>query len=172
MSFTTLDITRIIDDTVNIYIGTSIGKVFVAPLSFFSKQNLQSSKENLVYPPPISTPFQSKLFTSSGVTLHAYREGPVQGLLHIKLPKTISAPLSASALNLALSASSIPSLFDSPPLSRANKTYPLYNSLLVSGGRGHVDYLDRQDIFEESTAARERNDAFQLMVWGYDDSQH
>ena len=106
--------------------------------------------------------------------------------MHIPLPEDISMPrLSNSNVNLSsrslglLSASSMPSLVsDSPPMSRSmfggggggNLTHPVFNSLLVSCGKGYTDYLSDSSVYEGSTAIREKNEAFQVMVWGYEKS--
>ena len=120
------------------------------------------------------SPLTHKVFSRSAVSLHAHREGAIQGLLHIPLPEGTSASLSISTLNLTQgsgslsNASSLPNLLESPPLNRSSVSRPVYHSLLVTAGKGHTDYLGDQDIFQESTALRERNDAFQVMVWGFE----
>lgn len=167
ISLYSLDITLFTKDANNVYIGTSLGKIFSIPLNFFHEDDTTADSD--CYPP-----LEHKLFGRSAVSLHAHREGAIQGLLHIPLPEGISAPLSTSTLNLTQdssglsNASSLPNLLESPPLNRSSVSGPVYHSLLVTAGKGHIDYLGEQDIFQESTALRERNDAFQVMVWGFE----
>ena len=131
--------------------------------------------------PPKTGGVDHPLFKCTAASLLTHREGSIKGLVHIPLPESITMPmLSNSNLNLSsrslglLNASSMPSLLsDSPPLSRSvfgggNLMHPIFKSLLVSCGKGYIDYLSDSNEFEGSTALREKNDAFQVMVWGYE----
>ena len=131
--------------------------------------------------PPRTTSMDHPLFKCTASSLRTHREGSIRGLLYIPLPENITMPmLSNSNLNLSsrslgiLSASSMPSLIsDSPPLSRSaigggSLSHPIYKSLLVSCGKGYHDYMSDSNVFEGSTALREKNEAFQVMVWGYE----
>ena len=174
MSFSDIHISQLTKDSTNLYMGTSLGKVVTIPLSFFDsfRENRDPSSPVTSYPPEAEG--TGILFRTSAVAVHAHRESPIQGLIHISLPEgaALGASLSSSTQNLmssALSATSNPNLLESPPLSRSSaKRGRVYQSLLVTGGKGHKDYIVDQDEFQESTAVRERNDAFQLMIWGYD----
>lgn len=173
LSFSDLNITQLSKDTTNLYIGTSHGKVVAIPLSFFDsfRENRDPSSPTFTCYPPESG--AGELFKTSAVALHAHRESQIQGLLYIPLPEgaTLGSSLSTSTQNLSATHSTPSLLVDSPPLNRSKKgtTSHVYHSLLVTGGKGHKDYVADQDQFQESTALRERNDAFQLMIWGYDD---
>ena len=194
LTLSSLDISSIIKDETNVYIGTSTGKIFAMPLQYFELEGYKKDKfdQKLGPPdtsdiisasyPPIINAIEHNLFHYSAASLNTHREGSVQGLIHIPLPDEITLPmLSNSVMNLStrsggiLHASSMPSLLDdSPPLSRSslvpgNLVHPVYCSLLVSGGKGHQDYLlDPESKFDGSTALRERNEAFQVIVWGYE----
>ena len=174
MSFSDIHISQLTKDSTNLYMGTSLGKVVTIPLSFFDsfRENRDPSSPVTSYPPEAEG--TGILFRTSAVAVHAHRESPIQGLIHISLPEgaALGASLSSSTQNLmssALSTTSNPNLLESPPLNRSSaKRGRVYQSLLVTGGKGHKDYIVDQDEFQESTAVRERNDAFQLMIWGYD----
>ena len=51
---------------------------------------------------------------------------------------------------------------------------PAFKSLLVSTGKGHVEYTEEDYNLdpEEVTAFRERKESFQLQVWGHHNTDH
>ncbi len=177
------------------YISTTIGKIFALPLDCFSidgnyedrfiKQSSMPDPNDISsasYPPSATGGMDHPLFKCTASSLRTHREGPIKGLLNIPLPENITIPmLSNSSMNLSsrsvglLNASSMPSLLstDSPPLNRSvfgggNLAHPIYRSLLVSCGKGYIDYMSDSTVFDGNTALREKNEAFQVIVWGYD----
>ena len=184
-----------IKDESNVYITTSTGKMFALPLTCFSvagnyedrfvKQASMPDPNDISsasYPPKGGS-MDHPLFRCTASSLLSHREGSIKGLVHVPLPESITVSmLSNSTLNLSsrslglLNASSMPSLLsDSPPLNRSvlgagggSLSHPIYKSLLVTCGKGYIDYLSDSSKFEGSTALREKNEAFQVMVWGYE----
>ena len=192
LQISSVNITNLIRDENNVYISTSIGKIFALPLANFRVKGEDEERfvrqASIPDPadtsgssyPPKSWEGEHSLFNCTATSLLTHREGSLQGLVHIPLPENITLPLlSNSTLNLStlssgLLASGTPSLTsDSPPLSRSSLggggvVHPIYRSLLVSCGKGYKDYLSDSSVFEGSTALREKNEAYQVIVWGYE----
>ena len=130
----------------------------------------------------------------NAVALHAHREGSIQGLLHVPLLESVHVPMLSGMGSIAAltppkrgelsNAVSLPNLArsESPSLLQhraatmqgtgGHLIQPVYHSLLVTGGKGHTYYMEDQDMFQESTAVRERGEAFQLIVWGYENTNY
>lgn len=186
-----LDIIHMMSAQDLLYVTTSTGKIITMPLASLSSkrpnegdtesESSQSSKSGSF--PVIDRPDMYKLRTMASISLDNHREA-VRGIVHISLPEHMSSTLSSSVLNLSdnsslAPATSLPNLLDtlavdSTPTSLTpakSKSHPVYRSLLVSAGKGHKNYLNNWEGLEEDTALRERNDAHQLMVWGFRNTQ-
>lgn len=198
-----------VNDEWNVYISTSVSKIFALPRSSFSidgdddnrfiKQVSMPDPNDIMSAsyPPSAAAVDHPLFKCLASSLQTHREGSVRGLVHVPLPEEITISMKCnSSMNLStrsfgvMSASSLPSLVsaDSPPMMRSSiitgtsgnssgLSHPVYKSLLVSCGKGYTDYLSDSSVFEGSTALREKNEAFQVIVWGYEqlednDSSH
>lgn len=202
LQLTSVNVTDMVNDEWNVYISTSISKIFALPRSSFLVDGDDDTRfvKQVSMPdpndvssssyPPSANAMDHPLFKCMASSLLTHREGSVRGLVHVPLPEEItismkcnsSANLSTRSLGL-FSASSLPSLIsDSPPMTRSSMivagsggmsgnsglTHPVYKSLLVSCGKGYNDYLSDSSVFEGSTALREKNEAFQVIVWGYE----
>lgn len=108
----------------------------------------------------------------SAVSLHCHRD-KVRMLLHITLPRSRrdlcsppNQPGNGDCFN------SMPNL--SSTGYRLSLGQPLFKSLVVSIGKGHLEYStlppESEQNLEDVSARRERNKAFQLMLWGHRNS--
>lgn len=109
------------------------------------------------------------------LALHIQKDSRVRTLLHLKLP--IKPP---SELNTP-SSSEVGALYHSLPNlnssfgSRMSISPPImsYRSLIISAGKGHMEYSEDPEPEDNGVlptnynALRERNEAYQLLVWGH-----
>ena len=188
------EITHLMKTYDSLYVTTSTGKIIIMPLEAIltederDTESSNSSKSGSF--PSVNMPDMHRIRTMSAISLNNHR-GDVRGIIHIQLPENTGPSLengfsSSSALNstgmsslgpatslpnllvdsVASSNSALPSITPTRLSSR-----PVYRSLLISAGKGHKNYLLEGDGMEEDTAVRERNDAHQLMVWGFPNTQ-
>lgn len=187
------EITHLMKTHDSLYVTTSTGKIIIMPLEVVMNEDERdtessnSSKSGSF--PSVNTPDMYQIRTMSAISLNNHR-GDVRGILHIPLPENMGPSLengfSSSALNsTGMSslgpATSLPNLLvDSVASSNSTlssvtptrlSSRPVYRSLLISAGKGHKNYLLEGEGMEEDTALRERNDAHQLMVWGFPNTQ-
>ena len=180
------DISSLVSDGSVVYVGTSDGKLVAIPLDSITKDchenehrtinpsspavtSLTSSASQQAelddYSEPAGT-FQSQ----SSVALHSHRDTRVTTLLHIPLPHGKHVTLNTETRD-AMRFHSLPNL--TSPLGRLPISYPLYKSLVVSAGKGHVEYSELPpvevdlDSSENGSVLYERSEAFQLLLWGH-----
>lgn len=107
----------------------------------------------------------------SGVSLHCHKDR-VRALLYISLPRSRRDLTSQSPNHPQGHFNSMPNL--STATYRLPLGQPLFKSLLLSVGKGHLEYStllpDPEQNLEDASARRERNKAFQLMLWGHRNS--
>ena len=110
------------------------------------------------------------------LALHVQKDSRVRSLLHLKLP--IKPP---SKLNSPSPSSETGALYHSLPNlnssfgSRLSISPPIlsYRSLVISAGKGHMEYSEDPEPEDNGVlptnynALRERNEAYQLLVWGH-----
>lgn len=158
-------------DENNIYAGTTTGQIVAVPA-----RNLRrlSAADLLVAEASIATtdgPSGATLDEPDGVLLdqsavaqHTHRDSKVQSLVFVPLPsKKLARPDEQQVHQYR----SLPNI--SGPLCHF-PSRPLYKSLVVSLGRGHVEYSAEECGFEDNSPARlqrGRNEAYQLLVWGH-----
>ncbi len=164
-------------DEKSIYVGTSNGKLVAIPI-----ENLRQSVDaepDFVQPLPTdsmatrgSTTHQQDdvdgvYMDQSSVALHAHKDNKIKSLLHIPLATTNIDAQEASVYG------SLPNFISyMPKLGEPGGAHelPLYQSLVVSAGKGHVEYTSTSETVEDETSAarvRARNKSFQLLVWGH-----
>lgn len=109
------------------------------------------------------------------LALHVQKDSRVRSLLHLKLPIKPPSKLSSS------SPSDVGTLYHSLPNlnssfgSRTAISPPImsYRSLIISSGKGHMEYSEDPEPEDTGVlptnynALRERNEAYQLLVWGH-----
>ena len=171
-------ITSLTTDHHNLVIGTSTGKIMAVPLSSLLEEDMGGA--GLAYGICHRSTSSAKelQLASTAISLHAHRDERVVSLVHIPLPEC--ATLTGSTLNLVQSTSTLlasssltalheAGLQDSILISSQHQqSQSKYHSLLVSAGKGHRNYqIDTDSLTEDSIALRERSEAFQIMVWGY-----
>ena len=112
------------------------------------------------------------------LALHIQKDSRVRSLLHLKLPLK---PPSPSKLNTPSPSGETGALYHSLPNlnssfgSRMSISPPImsYRSLIISAGKGHMEYSEDPEPDDNGVlptnynALRERNDAYQLLVWGH-----
>lgn len=165
------DIKSVTYDETNIYVGTSNGKVVAVPIEHLRQgddpnpeleQTLQTDSIATHGSPSNKDKVEGVCLGHSAVSLHAQRDNKIKTLLHIPLPAvgndTQDCPGYASLPNLGGGA-------------RGSLGHPLYQSLIVSAGKGHIEYssCSTEDPEDETAAARirARNKSFQLLLWGH-----
>ena len=106
----------------------------------------------------------------SAVAIHAHMDERVRDLLFLKLPEMNLSKLKQAAEMMQYH--SMPNLA-SPYGGRIPISPPVlsFRSLVISVGRGHVEYVEEKGGEEEkgegNAGHRERHEAFQLLVWGH-----
>ena len=191
------DITAITADESTVYVGTSNGRMVAVPIENLHKTqhaNLdvessggngeieeQSSVvvrgENGKTTGGVAVPGASggatvlaqetgKTFQKqTAVSLHTQKDSKVRSLIYIPLPVSkLLKPKDTAVLEQTVMYTSLPNLGS---MYRLNISQPLHKSLLISVGRGHVKYTSDVECVEESSPLRERNESFQLLVWGH-----
>ena len=109
------------------------------------------------------------------LALHVQKDSRVRSLLHLKLPikppSQLSSPSHSDAGALYHSLPNLNSSFGS----RTTISPPImsYRSLVISAGKGHMEYSEDPEPEDTGVlptnynALRERNEAYQLLVWGH-----
>ena len=107
----------------------------------------------------------------SAVSLHSHMDERVRDLLYLKLPELTLTKLKQAAEHLHYH--SLPNLA-SPYGGRIPVSPPVlsFRSLVLAVGKGHVEYVpekgeEPQDEAGKPSVHRERQEAFQLLVWGH-----
>lgn len=110
------------------------------------------------------------------LALHVQKDSRVRSLLHLKLPIKPPSKLSSPSHSDAGAAlyHSLPNL-NSSFGSRTTISPPImsYRSLIISAGKGHMEYSEDPEPEDTGVlptnynALRERNEAYQLLVWGH-----
>ena len=167
---TPTDVKSLLMDERNIYAGTSNGKLVSIPIENLKGTSTAESTINQVTATPDdpATEEADGIFQQQGaISLHTHKDDRVKALLYIQLP----ADKPATKRDHAMHYGSLPNLMSSSQsaLYRASMVTPLIKSLILSVGKGHMEYsvTTGADTTEESSAMRERNEAFQLLIWGH-----
>lgn len=191
------DITAVTADESTIYVGTSNGRMVAVPIENLCKTqhadlDVESSGGNGEVGEQPSIVVQGKNEKTTGgvavpggatvrvqetdktfqkqtaVSLHTQKDSKVRSLIYIPLPVSkLSKPKDTAVLEQTVMYTSLPNLGS---MYRLNISQPLHKSLLISVGRGHVKYTSDVECVEESSPLRERNESFQLLVWGHRNS--
>ena len=173
--------TMVADDNM-LYVGTSQGMVVAVPIDSLS------GKDQTVKPDSkdgASVGINSAHLDNCALALHVQKDSRVKSLLYLQLPLqhrdhpqgdrvTDDSPASAeSQLQHALP--NIP--LEGQELSDGDATSaPLsggYRSLIVSAGKGHMEYSadkNAEDMLRlppDYNSLREKNEEHQLLVWGH-----
>ena len=162
-----------------LYLGTSNGKIVTVPIKSLRKDSnsdqeapFQVSKEDECAKDEKDS--SVACVSHSAVALHSQMDERVKTLLHLKLPEFKLSKLKEATE--VMQYHSLPNLtlpyggripFSPPILS--------YRSLVISVGKGHVEYIEEEkeeESLEETNARvhKERFEAFQLLVWGHKNS--
>jgi len=178
------DIKAIVADKHMVYVGSSNGRIVAVPIDSLLKpteyaelddeRNLEDSDDHSTAALPqggskvkgdADMTARNTDQEQSAVSLHTQKDNRVQSLIYIPLPTNrLSRPKDTVNLQQTTMYSSLPNLGS---MYRLSISQPLYKSLLVSIGQGHVLYAPDVESVEESSPLRERNESFQLLVWGH-----
>lgn len=160
---TPTDIKSLLKDEKNIYAGTSNGRIVAIPIEKLRDTSPAEDDINELTRDDTDGVFQQQ----SAISLHTHKDDRVKTLLYIQLP----ADKPPRKRDRTLHYGSLPNLMSSSQsaLYRASMVTPLIKSLILSVGKGHMEYSVSAgaDSVEESSAMRERNEAFQLLIWGH-----
>eukprot|EP00731_Ephydatia_muelleri_P024619 Em0016g890a len=131
-------------DESNVYIGTSTGKVVAVSI-----QSLRPLKPKPEDPEEPDHDGRSPSSSSDLVlSLHSHHI-EVMSLMYVPLPMSGGPPLAQGA-------------------GGGNRPALSSKSLVVSAGKGHTCHSEEEGVEEEPSAVvRERNEPFQLLVWGH-----
>lgn len=131
-------------DESNVYIGTSTGKVVAVSI-----QSLRPLKPKPEDPKEPDHDGRSPSSSSDLVlSLHSHHI-EVTSLMYVPLPMSGGPPLAQGA-------------------GGGNRPALSSKSLVVSAGKGHTCHSEEEGVEEEPSAVvRERNEPFQLLVWGH-----
>ena len=151
-------------DDKNVYAGTTTGRIVSIPIANLRELNAAESlvTESSLPTITVSDEPDGVFQEQSAVALHTHKSEKVKNLLYVPLP--IHRVTRSAEGQLVQQFRSLPNL--SNPLFRL-PFQPLYKSLLISVGKGHTEYSMDERNFEETSALRDRNEAFQLLIWGH-----
>ena len=114
---------------------------------------------------------ESHCLQFSAVAVHSHMDERVRNLIFLRLPELSLSKLKQAAEMMQYH--SLPNL-TSPYGGRIPISPPIlsFRSLMVSVGRGHVEYVEEKKGEESEDGGnmeihRERHEAFQLLVWGH-----
>ena len=184
-------------DDVTLFVGTSQGMVVAIPITSLDKcsqditgkQEIEETKETGVIDDTQSEKATGENgdeqdFDSCALALHVQKDSRVRSLLHLRLPTSKPATHSDTAgrvsqfssqhelqhsasLSTQVNPPSFESGVDSSGMARP------YRSLLVSSGKGHMEYSGDQSAEDtlklpaNYNSLREKNEEHQLLVWGH-----
>ena len=165
-----------------LYIGTSNGRLVSIPKEsivqfksanhkdlIISFDEVDSGRVSATRTNASASVTESECLETSAIAIHSHKDSRVKGLVSINLP--LIPPSKVKEAVDAVPYHSLPNL-SSPFGTRIPVTPPIlsYRSLVISAGKGHVEYVEDSDPeLEESMsgALRERNETFQLQCWGH-----
>ena len=184
-------------DDVTLFVGTSQGMVVAIPITsldkcsedIFGKQKIEETKEtgvvdNTQSEKAMGENGDEQYFDNCALALHVQKDSRVRSLLHLRLPTSKPATHSDTADRVSQSSSqhelqhSVPSSTLVNPSSfgsgvdSSGMARP-YRSLLVSSGKGHMEYSgdknaeDTLKLPANYNSLREKNEEHQLLVWGH-----
>ena len=162
-----VDITSVASDEETVYMGTSSGKIVAIPIQTLippPEQSSTSANDEKQQFSPLMEDLEepaSNYLSQSAVSVHAHNR-KVRSLFSIPVPESQDKAVFSSTPDL-MSTASVPCT-----------QRPAFKSLLVSTGKGHVEYTEEDYNLdpEEVTAFRERKESFQLQVWGHHNTDH
>ena len=170
--------TMVADDNM-LYVGTSQGMVVAIPIDSLSKD--PAAKPEIVAEGATgvkngaSGGINSVYLDNCALALHVQKDSRVKSLLHLQLPVQHHSELSDSLLSSESQLQhTLPSI--SPQRQESDTDALLsggYRSLVVSAGKGHMEYSadkDAEDILilpPNYNSLREKNEEHQLLVWGH-----
>ena len=181
--------TMVADESM-LYVGTSQGMVVAIPIDSLSKDSaITSTNSEIVADGAASTAIRDSVLggintahlDNCALALHVQKDSRVKSLLHLQLPMqhhpvaNDSPSSSEGQLQHVLpnlppqsSASFQGNYHDAALLSASG-----YRSLIVSAGKGHMEYSadkDAEDTLKlppNYNSLREKNEEHQLLVWGH-----
>ena len=172
----TSHIKSMVADSDFLYLGTSNGHIVTVPIPSLTQpssvkwgvdgDNTADTKTDS----KSSEPLMAKSVPHLAVAVHRQMEGSMHTLLQVKLPGTKLSKLKEAAEMLRYH--SLPNLH-SPLGGRIPVSPPIlsFRSLVVAAGKGHVEYVSKDEEGEKTEEVmevhRERNEAFQMLVWGH-----
>ena len=170
--------TMVADDNM-LYVGTSQGMVVAIPIDSLSKDSAKQAAEEAEGETGVkdsaSGGINSTYLDNCALALHVQKDSRVKSLLHLQLPMQQHQP----EVNDRTSSYETQLLPNVPPQSQESDDAAStllsggYRSLIVSSGKGHMEYSadkDAEDTLKlppNYNSLRENNEEHQLLVWGH-----
>lgn len=160
-----------------LYIGTSQGMVVTIPIDSLGGQDSTTSKQEIENGEK-EKDTDKECLNNCALALHVQKDSRVKSLLHLQLPIHHGSTDSDSQFpsdfyNLQHSLSDHSVKTDESSLAETSTDFMSYRSLIISAGKGHMEYSDNpaaEDTLKlppNYNSLREKNEEHQLLVWGH-----
>lgn len=163
-------------DEAMLYIGTSQGVLITVPIASLGGEDLTTTKQEIKDEEEENSSTANETNKESlincALALHVQKDSRVKSLLHLHLPiHPQSTDMDSHEVhNLQHSLSDVKT---ESSLAETSTDFMSYQSLIISAGKGHMEYSD--DPAAEDTlklppnynTIREKNEEHQLLVWGH-----
>ena len=159
-----------------LYVGTSQGMLIAIPIDSLSGKELESETSS---DSNVSGEINSVYHDNCALALHVQKDSRVKSLLHLQLPtkrrfesNDALPTCSETSETQQLELQTLPNIISLQDQSQSSSQSG-YQSLIVSAGKGHMEYSadkDAEDIMNlppDYSSLREKNEEHQLLVWGH-----
>ena len=172
-------IKTMVADEAMLYIGTSQGMVVTIPIASLggqdSKQEIKDGERKEKGSTGNDT--DKECLNNCALALHVQKDSRVKSLLHLQLPihprsTDADSQLPSEVHNLQEHCLS-DAKTDSSFIAETSTDFMSYRSLIISAGKGHMEYSDNptaEDTLKlppNYNTLREKNEEHQLLVWGH-----
>ena len=175
-------IKTMVADEAMLYIGTSQGMVVTIPIASLGSEDSTTSKQEIEDGEmkengntANDTDKGLKCLNNCALALHVQKDSRVKSLLHLQLPVHPQSTDADSQFPNELHNLQQHSLSDvktESSLAETSTDFRSYRSLVISAGKGHMEYSDNpaaEDTLKlppNYNTLREKNEEHQLLVWG------
>ena len=168
-------IKTMVRDEAMLYLGTSQGMVVAVPISTLSKDSATTVSKPEIKEEERETgrtvvTKDADCLDNCALALHVQKDSRVKSLLYLQLPILQAPPSSESAPSREADQHNHPESDR-----QADTSLPLtcYRFLILSAGKGHMEYSDDPDAEDTMqlppnyNSLREKNEEHQLLLWGH-----
>ncbi len=175
-----------------LYVGTSQGMIVAVPIDSLSKKDSSKPETAAVEGATLDATKDSAsddqtnsatFLDNCALALHVQKDGRVKSLLHLQLPiqhydhsvedTDSSTPAQSTESQLQQTLPNVSPEGQESDVAAAALLSGGYRSLIVSAGKGHMEYSadkDAEDMLSlppNYNSLREKNEEHQLLVWGH-----